>query len=62
MSPNEIEYLIKWEFLKSEIADFFMKEAKSFMLTVYESYKEKFPNNYFVNKDIDEIKSLVIKS
>lgn len=58
IDQKEKYHLIKWEFLNSEVADYFMLTAKQFMEATYKCYTSKFPNNPFINEDLKLIEQI----
>ena len=55
---EEKNKLIDWEFLKSEIADFFLKYAITLIKNFYKTYTEKYPANRFIKDNLKEINKL----
>ena len=58
LNKDENKHILRWEFLSSEIANFFVKNAKEFIQKVHEEYILKYPNNKFIEQNIEIIKKI----
>lgn len=53
--------LIEWEFLKSEIADFFVTNSINLIRSFYNAYIVKYPDNRFIINDFEKIRKIKIE-
>lgn len=58
IDKDEKNYLLKWQFLNSDVADFFLDNAERFLFEVYEFYSKKFPERTYVEHDLKVIKKI----
>lgn len=55
IDENDINHILKWDFLNSNIADFFVSKGQQFMKAFYINYVDKYPNNRFAKRDLEII-------
>lgn len=58
IDKEEKNHLLKWQFLNSDVADFFLNNAERFLFEVYEFYSNKFPERTYVEHDLKIIKNI----
>lgn len=58
IDPNEQNHIMKWDFLNTNVTDFFMTTAQEYMKKFYEFYFQQYPDNYWIKRDLEIIREM----